>query len=186
MNFKGTKGLTRGMRNNNVGNLKPGGFTYLGQIGTDEDGHAIFSDMKFGIRAFLNDIAHKFYTRKPLLDTFNKFVSVYAPKADKNNETEYTDWLVSQTGLGKNNTIPKDLKLFKKIANAVAKMEVSTKNFNMIPQEDWSFGYSYIIPIYFTNQSSGETVKTPTSGNILNLLLPVGIGLTIFFLIKKR
>lgn len=184
MDFRGKPNLTRGMRNNNVGNLKPANWTYEGQVGKDEIGHAIFSDMKYGAKAMVNDIAHKFYTRSPRLDTIRKFISVYAPAKDKNNEAEYRNWISKSTGLDVDAVIPKDIAIFKNIIKAVGKMEVSTGQYNSIPKADWDYAYQAILPKYFSRDAI-DTAGT-TKSNKLFMLIPIAIAAASFFFLAKR
>lgn len=182
MDFRNKPNLTRGMRNNNVGNLRPIGFTYTGQVDKDSGNHAIFSDMKFGASAMVNDLAFKFYARNPRLDTIRKFVSVYAPSSDNNNEANYSSWISSNAKLGVDDTIPKDVNIFKKIVEAVGKMEVSTNQFNMIPHADWEYAYYTILPKYFSRDAIDaiDTAST-TKSNKLFILVPLVITAVTFF-----
>lgn len=182
MDFRNSSG-SLGLRNNNVGNLKPSGFTYVGQVGVDKIGHAIFSDMKYGVRALVMDLSTKFYNRTPLLDTFKKFVSVFAPTKDGNNEAAYVDWLVKNTGIGANEKIPKDINKFKQIFTAVGKYEITVKDFNKIPQEDINFGYSQILPKYFGKDAINATGSG--SSGLFKVFLPL-LLIGSFFLLKNK
>ena len=51
--------LPRGLRNNNPLNIKAFGFSWLGMVGQDEYGHAIFDTIEHGYRAAARDISHK-------------------------------------------------------------------------------------------------------------------------------
>lgn len=179
MDFRGKPNLTRGMRNNNVGNLRPIGFSYTGQVGKDAGNHAVFSDMKFGASAMVNDLAFKFYARNPQLNTIRKFVSVYAPSSDNNDEANYRNWISSNAKIGVDDTIPKDVNVFKKIVEAVGKMEVSTNQYNMIPQADWDYAYYTILPKYFSRDAI-DTAGT-TKSNKLFMLIPIAIAAASFF-----
>lgn len=179
MDFRGKPNLTRGMRNNNVGNLRPKDFSYTGQVGKDADRHAIFMDMKFGAAAMIQDLAFKFYVRSPRLDTINKFVHVYAPADDGNDEPAYRKWISKNSGLGENDIIPKDVNIFKKIVEAVAKMEVSANQYKMIPQADWDYAYQTILPKYFSRDAI-DTAGT-TKSNKLFILIPLILAATTFF-----
>lgn len=62
-----------GFRNNNPGNLKGKG--WLGQIGVDKQGHAIFTDSVYGIRA-LARVLSKMEDKG--IDTIEKLIRTYA------------------------------------------------------------------------------------------------------------
>lgn len=68
-----------GFKNNNPGNIK--GKNWYGQIGTDKQGHAIFSSEVYGIRALAKTLIN--YEAKGI-DTIEKIVSKYAEGNNKN------------------------------------------------------------------------------------------------------
>lgn len=68
-----------GFKNNNPGNIK--GKNWYGQIGTDKQGHAIFSLEVYGIRALAKTLIN--YESKGI-DTIEKIVSKYAEGNNKN------------------------------------------------------------------------------------------------------
>ena len=73
---------TRGFRNKNPGNLK-GNVAWLGRVGTDPQGFAIFESMEMGVRAIRVDLTAKLNRG---VDTVRKIISVYAPSIE--NPTE--------------------------------------------------------------------------------------------------
>ena len=67
----------------NVGNLRPSGFTYPGQIGTNKSGFALFKTQEDGIAALDHDIKVKIGRG---VDTPEKFISIYAPPKSKGGD----------------------------------------------------------------------------------------------------
>jgi hypothetical protein len=84
--FLGRKDLSRGIRNNNPGNLIITNETWKGKISKklNTDGRfEQFTDIKFGIRAMLRDLIHDIDKGK---NTIRKLISEYAPKSENNTE----------------------------------------------------------------------------------------------------
>ncbi len=80
----------RGYRNNNPGNLKPpSASTYQGQIGLDEDGFGVFSNLADGYRALMLNAQHQF--KAAGANTLNKLGAIWAPTSDGNASTYGAD-----------------------------------------------------------------------------------------------
>lgn len=78
---------TRGERNNNPGNIRPAGYTWLGQSGIDSGtmgSYVIFSSPVYGIRAIAKDLLTK-YGRG--LNTVRLIISAYAPPSENPTES---------------------------------------------------------------------------------------------------
>lgn len=180
MDFR-NKSNVRGMRNNNAGNLRPAKMLYQKQIGLDSGGHAIFADMSDGLEYMLKDLIYKISQRTPKLDTISKFVSVYAPSSDGNNEAAYRKFLSSETGLKETQIIPLDTTTLTKFANAIVAMEVGATNADKIPNEDYVKGYNVALTKY-----SLPPIKDKGSGTNNGLFVISAIVFTsITFLVKK-
>lgn len=124
---------SRGLRNNNPLNLRPYGFTYQGQTGTDNAGHAIFTDVVFGIRAGVLELYTDYFIHG--LKTFAAIVHDFAPSSDGNNEAAYVSALKKATGIGSG-----DIELsgsnIEKILKAFIGVEIGSKYAGMISQSD--------------------------------------------------
>ena len=79
--------MTRGLRNKNPGNIRysPAN-NWVGQVGKDDGGYAIFSDAKYGIRAIGKVLDS--YRRRGLV-TVEQIISTYAPPEDQNHTAAY-------------------------------------------------------------------------------------------------
>lgn len=85
-------GTTRGLRNNNPGNLE-----YRGQAGATSDGRfARFATLQQGVTALASQL-RRYGARG--LNTIRSIVGTYAPKGE-NNVTAYIADLIQQTGFG--------------------------------------------------------------------------------------
>ena len=83
---------TRGLRNNNPGNLR-GPTPWQGRVGTDPEGFAIFSSMEYGVRALRVDLTAKLNRG---LDTVQKIITVYAPPHENPTATyirKVAEWM---------------------------------------------------------------------------------------------
>jgi hypothetical protein len=116
-------------RKYNVGNLRPSGFSYPGQIGVSKGGFAMFDSPESGEAALRHDIGIKLNRG---LNTPEKFVAVYAPASDKNDTKAYAKTIHSILGTKPGDTIPNTLKGIELMASAIKKQEGSqyaTRNF---------------------------------------------------------
>lgn len=97
---------SRGLRNNNPGNLRDSGDTWVGELGADSGGYVIFDTPEHGLRALA--ITLKTYQRLHGINTVRGIVARYAPAADGNNETAYVDHLAGLLGVGPDDPISID------------------------------------------------------------------------------
>jgi hypothetical protein len=86
--------LTRGFRNNNPGNLRAG-IPWVGIIGADADGYAVFDKPENGIRAMGLDLLTKIGRG---VNTPRSIISVYAPPSDNNPTDNYIAQVCEWTG----------------------------------------------------------------------------------------
>lgn len=90
-------GSTRGMRNNNPGNIRYGAFARSrGAIGQDAQGFAIFPSMEAG-EAATRSLLGSYFSRGH--DTVRKVISRYAPSSE-NNTDAYINAVTKRLGVG--------------------------------------------------------------------------------------
>jgi hypothetical protein len=111
-------------RKHNVGNLRPSGFSYPGQVGTSKGGFAMFDTPESGVKALHHDIGIKLNRG---LDTPTKFISVYAPAGDKNDVGAYSGNVAKMLGIGPNDKIPNTPEARQMLANAIIRQEGAHK-----------------------------------------------------------
>ena len=111
-------------RKYNVGNLRPSGFTYPGQIGLSKGKFAMFDSPEAGIAALQQDIGIKLNRG---LDTPEKFISVYAPASDKNDVKAYSKNVAKMLGIDTNDKIPNTPEAKQLLANAIIRQEGAHK-----------------------------------------------------------
>jgi hypothetical protein len=116
---------SRGIRNNNPGNLKLTGINWQGKIpkskNTDEN-HLFeqFTTMSYGIRAMLRDIVHDIDKGK---NTIRKLISEFAP-IDENNTERYIQVVSSSLGFHADSPIKSiDNDYLFRLAKAIIKHE---------------------------------------------------------------
>ena len=125
----GSRGITANIdrdqaRKYNVGNLRPSGFTYPGQVGVSGGGFAMFENPEAGIAALNQDIGIKL---RRGLDTPLKFISVYAPAADKNDVGAYASNVARALGISPNDRIPDTPEARSILAAAITRQEGAHK-----------------------------------------------------------
>lgn len=92
-----SSGSTRGMRNNNPGNIRYGAFARMrGAIGQDAQGFAIFPSMEDG-EAATKSLLGSYFSRGH--DTIRKVISRYAPSSE-NNTDAYINAVSKRLGVG--------------------------------------------------------------------------------------
>ena len=123
---KGIAGIQGGdqARKYNVGNLRPSGFTYPGQVGVSKGGFAMFDSPEAGTNALNQDIGIKLNRG---LDTPVKFISVYAPASDKNDVNAYSNNVAKALGIGPNDKIPNTPEAKAILAQAITRQEGAHK-----------------------------------------------------------
>lgn len=86
--------VSRGVRNNNPGNIRRGSSRWRGLSAVQSDKEFCqFDDMVYGVRAFLCLL--RTYVKKYGVRSVRSFVHRYAPAADGNNEVNYVNCVVS-------------------------------------------------------------------------------------------
>lgn len=120
---------SRAWRNKNPGNLRPGNYTWQGQVGVDPDGYVIFGDLIDGFRAMAKDLHTKIYTHG--YDTIAKIIPVYAPAADSNNPDAYAASVASLSGIGIHDKLSADS--IWALVPAMARIEMGLEWFSLVP-----------------------------------------------------
>ena len=118
-----TKQGSRGLRNNNPGNLKQGGPAWYGQVGVDNTGTVIFDSVENGLRALAIDLVNK--QRLHGYDTLKSIFNIYAPVSDGNNPDEYALSVGNEIGIGPNESFTINSNNVKALMRAVINVEVS-------------------------------------------------------------
>lgn len=160
--LRGNDKLSRGLRNNNPGNLRATTIKWKGSSGQDSAGFVIFSSLDYGIRAMLIDLSAKY---KRGLDTISKILMVYAPPSE-NNTKAYIDFVSKMTGIGPNETIQPVPQNLAKIALAMIYVENGKSAANYIGPEDILAGMRLVSP---ENKQIADTSK------IFPILIGIGI-----------
>lgn len=169
-NYTGSK-ITLGLKNNNPLNVKSFGFTYTGQIGKDNHGHAIFSDTIYGIRAggleFMTNL------KKHKLNTISKQIDDWAA----GNRIPYKKYVSEKTGISEVEDLTNiSFNKLKTILQAMSAFEITEDNFIKIPTEEWTKGLS-LIPTYYQPKET-----PPAADTNLSLGLVIGLAAVSYFL----
>lgn len=88
---------TRGVRNNNPGNLRPKSWNWKawpGAIGTDEQGHLIFSNHTDGIRAIVINL--KLYKKKHDIQTIDGIINRWVDELPLKDRQQYVNFVSQQ------------------------------------------------------------------------------------------
>jgi hypothetical protein len=124
--FLGKTNLSRGIRNNNPGNLVKTGITWLGKIPHSKNTDSRFEqfkDVQHGIRAMLRDVVNDMNNGA---NTVTKLINQYAPPFE-NDTISYINDVSKSLGISPNTKITViNNQLLLKVARAIIKKENGT------------------------------------------------------------
>lgn len=126
---------TRGFRNNNPGNLRYG-VHWLGVIGQDADGYAIFDTLESGIRAMGVDLLTKIGRG---VNTVASIISIYAPPSDHNPTSTYIAQVAAWSGLDP------DVRLTRADMPALAAAMIRFENGHAAPTYEFTNGMNLAL-----------------------------------------
>jgi len=128
LSYLGQKGLPRGMRNNNPGNIRISANAWKGKVpaGQNTDGaFEQFSTYAYGIRAMIKNLL-TYYSRG--IRTLHDIIYTWAPPADGNDSATYVDFVAQRTGLPKKTALNlTDKATMQKLVLAMSEMENGRK-----------------------------------------------------------
>lgn len=93
IDYRGTN-YSRGIRNNNPGNLRPTGDKWQGMAGVS-DNFIVFDNIVWGCRALSTDLSNKYFKG---LNTVTKIIDQYAPPSE-NNTVAYINAVSKSIGV---------------------------------------------------------------------------------------
>lgn len=113
-------GKTRGLKNNNPGNIRLSGTKYLGEITGPDTAFKAFSTMAHGYRAIF--VLLDSYKRRHGLTTIQGIISRYAP-TNENNTAAYVAFVAGRVGVGPASTLIYSQAQFTSLVSAISRME---------------------------------------------------------------
>ena len=115
---------SRGLRNNNPGNIRIGNSAWMGKIPVSQNTDGSFEQFEtwvYGLRAMIKLIRNYIYDGN---DSINKIISKYAPTSE-NNTHAYINFVVSRSGILSNKQLdPNNKTDFRKIIKAMVEQEL--------------------------------------------------------------
>lgn len=174
------KNLPRGLRNNNPGNLRISNIKWQGKIPNSQNTDKAFeqfSNLHFGLRAMLTDVANDITVKK--LDTLTKLINSYAPPTE-NDTINYINFVSKSTGLTPNEPIKLTPSLLQKIVKAKILIENGTATVNkLLPNIDQLINTA----IADLNEATKKRINWKKAAGGAGLLLAAFVA--FFFIIKK-
>lgn len=116
-----SKGLPRGLANNNPLNSRKSTDVFQGEKKSTDSEFKQFESMAYGYRAAFR-ILYNYY-HKYSLNTIEKMIGRWAPPQDKNNTAAYVRAVCSKTGIPTGREIEFDKGTMTAIAAAMSKVE---------------------------------------------------------------
>lgn len=130
--FIGQETLPLGLKNNNVGNIRPNpNYTWLGQIGVNK-GYVVFKDIEHGIRAMAKDLHTKITIDG--LNEIAKYIPRYAPPTG-NATQNYINAVSEYSGIPSNQILTADAPTLLKLVPAHIRVEVGAPDYKLITQD---------------------------------------------------
>lgn len=126
--FRNHSNVSRGIKNNNPGNIKNNRTQWQGRVSEKENFDKIFvvfEDMTFGLRALMMNLLS--YRKRHNLHTIEELISRWAPPFE-NQTQKYIAFVENQTGIGKNTPLSFDRKELISIAKAIVIYENGHQN----------------------------------------------------------
>ena len=103
-NVPNSIGTNRGLKNNNVGNIRKSADKFKGEIQPSSDkAFKQFKSREYGIRAIF--VILNTYAKKYNINTIEEIISRYAPKKDGNNTDIYIEHVETWTGIPRTKAI---------------------------------------------------------------------------------
>lgn len=133
--------MSRGIRNNNPGNIDRNSTQWLGMAPEQtDDRFIVFSEMKYGCRALLKLLSN--YINKYKCDTVEKIISRYAP-SNENCTSAYIQFVMNKLGVLGNTKLKADKATLIKLSKAIADYE-NGKDARVITEDDWEEAYKLL------------------------------------------
>lgn len=133
--------MSRGIRNNNPGNIDRNSTQWLGMAPEQtDDRFIVFSEMKYGCRALLKLLSN--YINKFKCDTVEKIISRYAP-SNENCTSAYIQFVMNKLGVLGNTKLKADKATLIKLSKAIADYE-NGKDARVITEDDWEEAYKLL------------------------------------------
>lgn len=135
------KKVTRGLRNNNPGNIRINTDEFKGEIIPSPDPEfKKFETMAYGYRAIFRTL--QTYARKYKLTTLNQWIYRWAPPKDKNHTEAYVSFVCKYTQVGRDVPVDCDNKEFMcKVAAAISQQE----NGKVADMSDVRMGWTLLV-----------------------------------------
>lgn len=130
---------SRGLRNNNPGNLRMTNIKWQGKIPNAQNTDGAFeqfTDVRFGIRALIKDISGDIKNKG--LNTIQLLINAYAPGSDGNNVNAYVNHVSSYTGIPITQIIGTSKSTIMSIVKAIVAMELGSTYASKISQSDYN------------------------------------------------
>ena len=135
-NFLGRRGISRGIRNNNPGNIRITSNNWKGKLPKDRNTDGAFEqfeNLSWGIRALLRDLTTKIEKRD--LGTIRKIIAVYAPPNENNTEA-YIQRVAAIAGIGPDTPLDASKATITKLAQGIIVIENRASDRHLITIRD--------------------------------------------------
>lgn len=164
--------LTRGLRNNNPGNLVRTNIAWQGKVKSTDSRFEQFQNIHFGLRAMYKDLINDINKGK---NTVSQLISEYAPNFE--NDTQlYINKVAQKLGVAPNQKITKiNVEFLVLLGRAIVNHENGKSAEKYVTELDLKKAISMLGNVSTTN------LKVDISSSTKNIALAIGLPLALFF-----
>lgn len=141
VSYLGRNQLSRGIRNNNPGNIKISSSAWQGKLPVSQNNDGVFEQFRyyyFGVRAMI--IVLRNYMNKHNLTTLRGIIGRYAPP-NENHTSTYADTISKWTGIGLDQPLKPDQATLRTLVKTMARYETGVAD----AVDDEMFTLAYIV-----------------------------------------
>lgn len=134
--------MTRGIRNNNPGNIRHDGTVWRGEISGSDAQFKTFKTMVWGLRAIYH-LLNNYYVLYGL-DTVEQMIRRWAPPEDGNRTESYISTVSSLSGIpSTRRLIPTERSMMEPIVRAMIRVETGTSLPDSNYEDAWTLFMKY-------------------------------------------
>lgn len=177
VSFLGQSSLTRGLRNNNPGNIRRSSSAWQGKIPhtqSTDTAFEQFASIEWGIRAMYKLLIN--YSNDGL-NTVQKIINKYAP-ASENNTAGYIAFVIGRVGVSATSILTMNKSTLIALAKAMVTMEIGQDNANKIPDHCYDDAYLYLDHTYGSTTLPELEIKGTTKCQHCGQII---VGIALFF-----
>lgn len=185
--YRITGSSSRGLRNNNPGNIKEDGTAWQGAVG-DDGTFYIFKDISWGLRALATDLANKI---RGGVNTIRLIVTKYAPPSE-NRTADYISAVSADSGFSADQLLNQDAATLHALVRAIIDHELGDPFSGQVSDQDIDQGISMmndnLLTIFKAGQIALQAAVMDPAGTVKwgNVAIGAAVAIGIYFLVTTE